>query len=218
MNKRLFLPGFVIVMALAASAQTSQTQTPPVTSTNPANGVGSGAQTKAGTPAPSTTNPSGQVNPTGTAQPPEPTTNPSVSPSGGVAGASSSSTAQSPSADSSSNAIAGVTDADLESQIQNALNKEPTLTGDSPHATVSSDAIELAGNVATSKEKVTATRIVQSYAGSKKVVNHLTVGGKAYPRNTPEERAPDRNPPDRPKDNPEPNKVNPPAASQPPLL
>ena len=215
MNKPLLFC-FGIVMTLAASSQTSsQTQTPPVSSTTPANEVGSGAQTKAGTPAPSTTNSTGQVNPTGTAQPPAPTANPSVPPSGGVAGAASSSATQSPSVDNSSSGIAAVTDSDLEGQIQNALNKEPTLTGDNPHVSVSSEAIELAGNVGTSKERITATRIVQSYAGSKKVVNHLTVGGKASQR-APKEAAPDRNRPDSSKDNPEPNKVNEPTASQPP--
>ncbi|HZU33951.1 MAG TPA: BON domain-containing protein, partial [Candidatus Angelobacter sp.] len=66
----------------------------------------------------------------------------------------------------------------LESQIQNALSKEPTLSGNSAHVTVSGDTIDLSGKVNTSKEKITATRIVQSYAGSKKVVNHLTVGNQ----------------------------------------
>ena len=79
-----------------------------------------------------------------------------------------------------------MTDSDLESQIQNALSKEPTLTGDSPHVTVSGDTIELAGTVGTNKEKITATRIVQSYAGSKKLVNRLTSPAKEARKSTPQ--------------------------------
>lgn len=188
--KKLFLSlGIGFSLALAAMAQSSsQTQTPPVNPTTPANQIGSGAQTKSGKPAPSaTTSPAGQVDPTGTAQPPDQTTTPSAPATGGVAGAASSSTAQSPSPDTSAAGIAAVSDPELQTQIQHALNKEPTLTGDSTHVTVTPEAIELAGNVGTSKEKITATRIVQSYAGSKKVVNHLTIGGKGSPSTQPQE-------------------------------
>ncbi|HKD78401.1 MAG TPA: BON domain-containing protein [Candidatus Angelobacter sp.] len=188
--KKLFLSlGIGFSLALAAIAQSSsQTQTPPVNPTTPANQIGSGAQSKSGTPAPSsTTSPTGQVNPTGTAQPPDQTTTPPAPATGGVAGAAGSSIAQSPSPDTSAAGIAAVSDTELQSQIQNALNKEPTLTGDSTHVTVTPEAIELAGNVGTSKEKITATRIVQSYAGSKKVMNHLTIGGKGSPSTQPQE-------------------------------
>jgi hypothetical protein len=60
-------------------------------------------------------------------------------------------------------------------QIQNALQKEPTLSSDSITVVVSEDAIELNGNVATSKEKQTAKRIAHSYAGNRKVRDHITV-------------------------------------------
>lgn len=189
MKNLLLSLGIGFSLALAAIAQSSsQTQTPPVNPTTPATQIGSGAQNKAGTPAPSsTTSPTGQVNPTGTAQPPDQTTTPAAPATGGVAGAASSSTAQSPSPDTSAAGIAAVSDTELQSQIQNALNKEPTLTGDRTHVTVTPEAIELAGNVGTSKEKITATRIVQSYAGSKKVMNHLTIGGKGSPSTQPQE-------------------------------
>ena len=181
MKTPLYLLAFSLAAALAATGQTgnqSQTQTPPVNSTTPASQIGSGAQTKAGTPAPSsTTTPAGQVNPTGTAQPPS--TQDTAPATGGVAGAASSSTGQAPAGENSANGVAAVSDSDLESQIQNALNKEPTLTGDSTHVKVSTDSIELDGSVGTNKEKTTATRIVQSYAGSRKLVNNLTVSGRA---------------------------------------
>jgi len=140
-------------------AQTaSQPQTPPINPGTPANRIGDGGQTKAGTPAPSS-----------------PTT---PSASGGVAGSATSSTAQSAESEPSSGGLTAMSDSDLASQIQNALSKEPTLTGDNPRVTVSGETIELAGAVGTNKEKITATRIVQSYAANKKLVNKLTVGKK----------------------------------------
>jgi osmotically-inducible protein OsmY len=74
--------------------------------------------------------------------------------------------------------------------------------------------VELAGTVGTNKEKITATRIVQSYTGSKKLVNKLTISGrseKASPAST-------DNPRDtsNPANNPEPNKGTPPSSSKPP--
>jgi osmotically-inducible protein OsmY len=155
----MYILGVGLIFSVAiATAQTQQQQTPPISPSTPATHVGDGAQTKSGAAAPSTSAPA--------------TT-------GGVAGAASSSTATSPDVSNSGAAISGMSDSDLQSQIQNALSKEPTLSGDSAHANVSGDTIELAGTVGTNKEKITATRIVQSYAGSKKLVNKLTVNGRS---------------------------------------
>jgi hypothetical protein len=63
----------------------------------------------------------------------------------------------------------------LQPQIQNALKNEPTLANDNMNVTVSDDEIDLSGRVATAKEKLTAKRIVQSYAGNRKVKDHLTL-------------------------------------------
>lgn len=163
--------GLAFSVAIAA-AQTPQQQTPPVNSTTPANRVGDGAQTKAGTPTPPSTG--------------------APSTTGGVAGAASSSAASSPEAADSSGVISAMSDSDLQSQIQSALSKEPTLAGDSAHANVSGDTIELAGTVGTNKEKITATRIVQSYAGSKKLVNKLTISGRSEKSPAPESKPPQR--------------------------
>ena len=149
------------------------------------------------------------------------TTAPSAT--GGVSGSASSSTGQGPDVQSSTSGISTPADPDLESQIQNALSKEPTLTGDSAHVTVSGDTIELAGRVGTNKEKVTATRIVQSYAGSKRLVNRLTVG-KGSEKTSPQAPSTDKADGDRqpgtanPASNPEPGKSNPPSTSRPPQL
>src|SRR5579871_1582637 len=130
--------GFILSVA-AATAQTAQQPQTPVSPTTPANQVGDGAQSKSGTPVqPTSATPS--------------TTAPSTT--GGVAGSASSSTAQSPDVQTpdSTGGVSAMTDSDLQSQIQSALNKEPTLTGDNPHVSVSGDTIELAGAVNTNKE------------------------------------------------------------------
>jgi len=213
MNKPLYLLSFGLAMALAAAGQTStQTQSPPVNPTTPANQVGSGAQTKAGTPASTPTTPNGQVNPTETGEPPAQSTAPVSPATGGVAGAAGASATQNPAAEGSQNGIAAISDSDLEAQIQNALSKEPTLSSDNTHVKVSADTIELDGNVATSKEKITATRIVQSYSGSKKLVNRLTINGATGKTTSPRTEPPDSADRTRPTStpnpakNPEPNK------------
>jgi hypothetical protein len=195
MKISIYVLGLGFVLSISALAQSGQQQpSTPVSPSTPATHVGDGAQSKAGTP----------VQPTTTA----PAT------TGGVAGAASSSTAQTPTAQDAAGGISAMTDSDLQSQIQNALSKEPTLTGDSPRVNVSGDTVELAGTVGTNKEKITATRIVQSYTGSKKLVNKLTISGrseKASPAST-------DNPHDtsNPANNPEPNKGTPPSSSKPP--
>lgn len=76
----------------------------------------------------------------------------------------------------------------LESQIQNALGKDPTLMHDSVRVAVSEQAVELTGNVGTSRERLTATRIAQSYAGSKPVVSRITVAASPQESGTPEKK------------------------------
>jgi osmotically-inducible protein OsmY len=78
--------------------------------------------------------------------------------------------------------------ASLESQIQNALGKDPTLIHDSVRVAVSEGAVELTGNVATSRERLTATRIAQSYAGSKPVVSRITVAAGPQESGPPPEK------------------------------
>jgi hypothetical protein len=192
----IYLLGFGFMLSIGAlTAQTGQPQQPatPVSPSTPATHVGDGAQGKAGTP----------VQPT-TAAP---------TPTGGVAGAASSTTAQTPDAQNSTGGISGMSDSDLQSQIQNALSKEPTLTGDSPRVNVAGDTVELAGNVGSNKEKITATRIVQSYTGSKKLVNKLAIS----PRSEKSSPTSVENPGStaNPANNPEPNKGTPPTSRPP---
>jgi BRCT domain type II-containing protein len=65
---------------------------------------------------------------------------------------------------------------DLQGQIQNALKNEPTLANASINVRVTDDQIDLAGTVATAREKLTAKRIAQSYAGNRKVKERITLG------------------------------------------
>src|SRR4029077_1163237 len=105
-----------------------------------------------------------------------------------------------------STAAPGVSDPELQSQIQNALAKEPTLAGETVRVSVAEESIEMSGNVATAREKLTATRIVQSYAGNKKVVSHLAVGGHPGANSS----SPATHESTNPSTNPEPNKGTPP--------
>jgi BON domain len=181
--------GFVLsVTALTAQTTPQQQPSTPVSPSTPASHIGDGAQNKSGTPV----------------QPTTPAT------TGGVTGAASSSTGQTPTGQDSAGGISAMTDSDLQSQIQNALSKEPTLTGDSPRVNVSGDTVELAGTVGTNKEKITATRIVQSYTGSKKLVNKLTISGRS------EKSSDNSGSTANPANNPEPNKGTPPSSSKPP--
>ncbi len=223
MKKTYQLALFVLAIATAyAAAQSSQT-TPAGNNAGSVYGNSSpNGQTQLGSSAP--------AQPAGTARPSTPTT-PSTpqgsSPGsgtdasgGGAAGAAGTTpveTPQTPGAESGGTAL--MTDSDLQREIQNALSKEPTLSGDNVSVTVSGENIETTGSVNTAKEKLTATRIVQSFAGNRKVVNHVTVGrNSTSPANSPDRESTDDHRPANSNANPasmnpEPNKGQPPAGS-----
>lgn len=64
----------------------------------------------------------------------------------------------------------------LQGQIQTALQNEPTLRNDQVNVNVTENAIELSGTVQTGKEKQTADRIANSFAGNRRVRDRITVG------------------------------------------
>jgi hypothetical protein len=73
-----------------------------------------------------------------------------------------------------------VTDSNsLKGQLDQAYQSEPTLSGSSIQVDVTDTAIQVTGSVPTGKEKTTAKRIAQSYAGNRKVVEKLTVSGRS---------------------------------------
>lgn len=63
----------------------------------------------------------------------------------------------------------------LVSRIEGALRNEGSLAGQSVALRTTAEGLELSGSVETGKQKVTALRIVQSYAGNRKVSDKITV-------------------------------------------
>jgi len=68
--------------------------------------------------------------------------------------------------------------------------------------------------VGTNKEKITATRIVQSYTGSKKLVNKLAISPRSEKSTPPSTENPSSTM--NPANNPGSNKGTPPSSSKPP--
>jgi hypothetical protein len=73
----------------------------------------------------------------------------------------------------------------LQGQIQNALQNEPTLRNDQINVNVNDSTIELSGTVQSGKEKQTADRIANSFAGNRRVRDRITVGKGAALNTTP---------------------------------
>lgn len=86
---------------------------------------------------------------------------------------------------------------ELQSQVQEALSKNPSLSKCSLIVSASVEGIELTGNAASSRERLAAWRLAESYARGKKVENHIIVNGQgapAPPAAHPETPAPASNP------------------------
>jgi BON domain len=171
MNRLLYLALFLSALTLAyASAQgQSQSQSSqPVQQTSP--------------PAPAQTTP---VKPSQAQPAPQGGNSPINVPGGatdasggGVVGAAGSTTGKTQVPETPHPASEPSSDTELQSQIQNALSKEPTLSGDTVNVRVTTESINITGSVASAREKLTATRIVDSYAGNRKVISHLTISDK----------------------------------------
>ena len=68
---------------------------------------------------------------------------------------------------------------DVQSNIQAALQKEPTLASANIQVNVTNKAVELSGTVTSSEEKKTAEQIAKSNAAGRKVKNHIKVSAAA---------------------------------------
>jgi len=79
---------------------------------------------------------------------------------------------------SDTGASASAESSSLQKQIDAALKKEPTLANQNINAVVTDTSVELTGSVSTGKEKQTAKRIAQSFAGNRRVVDRITVTGR----------------------------------------
>ena len=71
----------------------------------------------------------------------------------------------------------GMTSAELQQKIEAALHNEPTLSGSVLTVNVTDDEINVSGTVGTSKERTTASRIVQSFGENRKVKEKINVSG-----------------------------------------
>jgi hypothetical protein len=65
----------------------------------------------------------------------------------------------------------------VRSDIQTAFRNEPTLTSSNISVNVTDDTVELNGSAPSSKDRDEAKRIAQSFAGNRRVVDNLQVGG-----------------------------------------
>jgi hypothetical protein len=82
-------------------------------------------------------------------------------------------------------------DSALQTEIQDALNKDVTLSSSGLKVAVLADGIELSGDVASGRDRQNAGRIAQSYARGRKVVNHIVVKGhSATPASAPPQSLP----------------------------
>lgn len=63
----------------------------------------------------------------------------------------------------------------LQTEIENAYSKEPTLANSSVVVKVTASEIDLSGKAENSKQKETARRIAQSYANNRRVVDKISV-------------------------------------------
>lgn len=108
----------------------------------------------------------------------------------------------------------GINDtATLQSQIQNALQNEPTLRNDALSVNVTDSTIELGGNVQNGKEKQTAHRIASSFAGNRRVKDRITVTGHGTASSSPNSSTLGGNPASN-SSNPQANQNNPSSNSQ----
>jgi hypothetical protein len=66
---------------------------------------------------------------------------------------------------------------ELRDRIETALRREPSLSNANIMLTISDDSIDITGNANTPKERITARRIVQSFAGNRRVRERIAVAG-----------------------------------------
>ncbi len=66
----------------------------------------------------------------------------------------------------------------LQSQIENALRNEPSLSNSHVVVNVSAESIDLTGTVSSSKDKQNAERIAQSFDGNRKLNDTLMIMGQ----------------------------------------
>ncbi len=189
--KRFFLMFAMLTLAACVSAAQTATNSPQQSSPE---------QNKPGQTAPSDTqnnaagSVSGSQNPTGAAPVtanPNPTTQDPTAPTTSQpapAAQSQRPQGQSPALPQGSAPLPSMNTADsdtLKGQLDQAYQSEPSLSGSNIQVQVTDTEVQLHGSVPTGKDKTTAKRIAQSYAGNRKVVEKLAVTGRGVPGGSP---------------------------------
>ena len=91
-------------------------------------------------------------------------------------------TQQQPSAtDQDKDKAAAANTGDVQSDIQSAIQKDPSLANSNVNVQVSGKNIELSGTVPSKEAKETAEQIAKSHSGGMEVKNHLKVSGSSNP-------------------------------------
>jgi hypothetical protein len=67
--------------------------------------------------------------------------------------------------------------AELRKRIESALRREPSLSNTNIMLNITDDSIDITGSANSPKERLTARRIVQSFAGNRKVRERISVAG-----------------------------------------
>ena len=70
---------------------------------------------------------------------------------------------------------------ELRGKIEAALRREPSLSNTNISLNISDDTIDITGNANSPKERLAARRIVQSFAGNRKVRERINVAGVSRP-------------------------------------
>jgi hypothetical protein len=70
---------------------------------------------------------------------------------------------------------------ELRARIEAALRREPSLSNTNISLNISDDTIDITGNANSPKERLAARRIVQSFAGNRKVRERINVAGVSRP-------------------------------------
>jgi hypothetical protein len=177
------------VYAVAQENPGQMGTTPQPSATNQAN---TGAQSqKTQTPAQRPANP--QQAPTTPTQP-QPRTNPDqaanpadIDKPESAAGATKTAPGAKPLTSTDTNANAGALSPvqpsanELRAKIEAALRREPSLSNTNISLNISDDTIDITGNANSPKERLAARRIVQSFAGNRKVRERINVAGVSRP-------------------------------------
>lgn len=183
MKRTIVSLGSVVVLGVAMAAA-QNTQPPAGTQTGNVSGHTATTETQNNTAGSISGNAGTAAKPAGqnpTQDPTKPTlenTTPAATGAQQNTQAPATGSAQTTSGDAAQSSTFGNDTATLKGQLDSAFQSEPTLSGSNIEVNVTDSTVELTGSVPTGKEKTTAKRIAQSYAGNRKVIDRLTATGR----------------------------------------